>query len=79
MKAIFADSLKRHSNVCDGCFKVIYTLGINLARQKGIKYIFTGLSRGQWLSLPLILAGLGLVAWALWRPALGSVRTPAEA
>lgn len=47
MKAVFADSLKRHSNVCDGCFKVIYTLSINLARQKGIKYIFTGLSRGQ--------------------------------
>ena len=39
----------------------------------------TGLSRGQWLSLPLILAGFGLVAWALWRPALGSGRTPAEA
>ena len=47
MKAVFADSLKRKSNVCDGCFKVIYTLSINLARQKGIKYIFTGLSRGQ--------------------------------
>jgi phosphatidylglycerol:prolipoprotein diacylglycerol transferase len=41
--------------------------------------IDTGLSRGQWLSLPLILAGLGLVVWALWRPALGSVRKPAEA
>jgi phosphatidylglycerol:prolipoprotein diacylglycerol transferase len=39
----------------------------------------TGLSRGQWLSLPLIVAGLGLVAWALWRPELGSARKPAEA
>ncbi len=39
----------------------------------------TGLSQGQWLSIPLILVGLGLVAWALWRPALGSVRKPAEA
>ena len=39
----------------------------------------TGLSRGQWLSLPLMLAGLGLVAWALIRPELGSVRKPAEA
>ena len=47
MNAVFVDSLKRHSNVCDGCFKVIYTLSINLAREKGIKYIFTGLSRGQ--------------------------------
>jgi non-ribosomal peptide synthase protein (TIGR01720 family) len=47
MNAVFVDSLERHSNVCDGCFKVIYTLSINLARQKGIKYIFTGLTRGQ--------------------------------
>jgi amino acid adenylation domain-containing protein len=47
MNVIFADSLKRHSNVCNGCYKVIYTLSINMARQKGIRYIFTGLSRGQ--------------------------------
>lgn len=47
MNAVFVDSLMRHDNVCDGCFKVIYTLSINLARQKGIKYIFTGLTRGQ--------------------------------
>ena len=47
MNTIFVDSLRRHSNVCDGCFKVLYTLSINMAREKGIKYIFTGLSRGQ--------------------------------
>ncbi len=47
MNAVFVDSLKRHSNVCDGCFKVIYTLSINMARKQGIRYIFTGLSRGQ--------------------------------
>jgi acyl carrier protein len=47
MPAIFADSLRRHSNVCQGCFKTIYTLSMNLARKHGIKYIFTGLSRGQ--------------------------------
>ena len=47
MNAIFADSLARHSNVCHGCFKTIYTLSTNLARQKGIHTIFTGLSRGQ--------------------------------
>ena len=47
MNAVFVDSLVRHNNVCDGCFKVIYTLSINLAREKGIKYIFTGLTRGQ--------------------------------
>jgi phosphatidylglycerol:prolipoprotein diacylglycerol transferase len=39
----------------------------------------TGLSRGQWLSVPLILVGLGFVVWALRRPELGSVRKPAEA
>jgi phosphatidylglycerol:prolipoprotein diacylglycerol transferase len=32
----------------------------------------SGLNMGQWLSLPLILAGLALVAWALTRPALGA-------
>ena len=29
----------------------------------------TGLSMGQWLSIPLIVAGLGLVVWSLMRPA----------
>jgi amino acid adenylation domain-containing protein len=47
MDAIFADSLRRYSNVCNGCFKTIYTLSMNLAKQRGIKYIVTGLSRGQ--------------------------------
>ena len=47
MNAIFADSLRRHSNVCHGCFKTIYTLAINEARQRSINYIVTGLSRGQ--------------------------------
>lgn len=32
----------------------------------------TGLNMGQWLSIPLCLAGLALVAWALSRPALGT-------
>ncbi|MBT2135507.1 prolipoprotein diacylglyceryl transferase [Croceibacterium sp. LX-88] len=39
----------------------------------------TGLSRGQWLSIPLILAGLALMAWSLKRPALGSGIKPAAA
>ena len=30
----------------------------------------TGLSMGQWLSIPLILAGLAVVVWALRRPPL---------
>ena len=47
MPAIFADSLQRFSNVCNGCFKTIYTMAMNVARQRGIRYVITGLSRGQ--------------------------------
>ncbi|MEP7309043.1 MAG: amino acid adenylation domain-containing protein [Acidobacteriota bacterium] len=47
MNAIFRDSLMRFSNVCNGCFKTIYTLGMNRARDLGIPIIVTGLSRGQ--------------------------------
>ena len=37
----------------------------------------TGLSMGQWLSIPLVLAGLALAAWALSRPPLGAPARPA--
>jgi non-ribosomal peptide synthase protein (TIGR01720 family) len=47
MNDIFVDSLTRFSNVCNGCFKTIYTLSMNIARERGIKVICTGLSRGQ--------------------------------
>ena len=47
MNEIFADSLRRFSNVCNGCFKVIYTLSTKLAHEHGIRHVFTGLSRGQ--------------------------------
>jgi amino acid adenylation domain-containing protein/non-ribosomal peptide synthase protein (TIGR01720 family) len=47
MNEIFVDSLTRFSNVCNGCFKTIYTLSMNIARKRGIKVICTGLSRGQ--------------------------------
>ena len=47
INAIYVDSLKSFGNVCNGCFKTIYTLSMNLAYRKGIKYIVTGLSRGQ--------------------------------
>ncbi len=47
MNEIFVDSLRRFSNVCEGCFKTIYTLSTNLAVEHGIRYICTGLSRGQ--------------------------------
>lgn len=35
----------------------------------------TGLSMGQWLSLPLILAALVVIVWALRRPPLSGART----
>lgn len=38
----------------------------------------TGLSMGQWLSLPLILVALGVIVWALRRPPLAS-GSPAKA
>ncbi|MEM8964606.1 MAG: phosphopantetheine-binding protein, partial [Acidobacteriota bacterium] len=47
MDAIFRDSLARFSNVCNGCFKTIYTLGMQRARALGIPILVTGLSRGQ--------------------------------
>jgi amino acid adenylation domain-containing protein len=53
MNAIFADSLRRHSNVCNGCFKTIYTLGTRVALERGIPVIVTGLSRGQFFETRL--------------------------
>jgi len=47
MDAIFRDSLEKFSNVCNGCFKTVYTLSMRLAHEKRIKHIVTGLSRGQ--------------------------------
>ncbi|MBX2878359.1 MAG: amino acid adenylation domain-containing protein [Granulosicoccus sp.] len=53
MPDIFVDSLHRFSNVCNGCFKTIYTLGMQRAKALGIKTIFTGLSRGQFFETRL--------------------------
>ncbi|MEM7103980.1 MAG: amino acid adenylation domain-containing protein [Bacteroidota bacterium] len=53
MNTIFVDSLHRHSNVCNGCFKTIYTLSTKIALEKGIPYIVTGLSRGQFFETRL--------------------------
>ena len=37
----------------------------------------TGLSMGQWLTIPLILVGLGMMAWSLRRPEIAGGRKPA--
>jgi amino acid adenylation domain-containing protein len=44
---ILVESLRRFSNVCNGCQKVINTMSISLAVKHGISCIVTGLSRGQ--------------------------------
>ncbi|MEO1132516.1 MAG: amino acid adenylation domain-containing protein [Cyanobacteria bacterium J06639_1] len=53
MNEVFVDSLKQHCNVCNGCFKTIYTLSMKLAYEKGIPCIVTGLSRGQFFETRL--------------------------
>ncbi len=53
MNEIFVDSLNRHCNVCQGCFKTIYTLSTQLAVDKEIPFIVTGLSRGQFFETRL--------------------------
>ena len=53
MNEIFVDSLKRYSNVCNGCFKTIYTLSTKVAFDKKIPFIVTGLSRGQFFETRL--------------------------
>ena len=53
MNEIFVDSLERHSNVCNGCFKALYTLAVHTALHEGIPLIVTGLSRGQFFETRL--------------------------
>lgn len=47
MKQVFAESLKHESTVCGGCFRALTQLSTQLARQRGINVVITGLSRGQ--------------------------------
>ena len=53
MNEIFVDSLNRYANVCNGCFKTIYTLSMKLADEMSIPFIVTGLSRGQFFETRL--------------------------
>jgi acyl carrier protein len=53
MNAIFIDSLNTYQNVCNGCFKTIYTLSTQIAMEKEIPFIVTGLSRGQFFETRL--------------------------
>ncbi|NAS13238.1 non-ribosomal peptide synthetase [Poritiphilus flavus] len=53
MNKVFVDSLHRHANVCNGCFKVIYTLSTQIALERNIPFVVTGLSRGQFFETRL--------------------------
>ena len=54
MNEIFRDSLDRYSNVCNGCYKTIYTLAVARAHELGIPVVTTGLSRGQFFETRLV-------------------------
>ena len=54
MAEIFRDSLDRFANVCNGCYKTIYTLAVARAHELGIPVIVTGLSRGQFFETRLV-------------------------
>ncbi len=54
MNDIFRDSLDRYSNVCQGCYKTIYTIAVARAQAMGIPIIVTGLSRGQFFETRLV-------------------------
>lgn len=56
MNDIFRESLAEHSNVCQGCYKAIYTVATNRAAELNIPAIVTGLSRGQLFETRLVPA-----------------------
>ncbi len=71
-----------------GLLVAVFTIGMGLGRflmeffrepDAHLAYVVaeTGLSRGQWLSLPMIGIGLAVLAYALLRPAIGSSRAGA--
>ena len=71
-----------------GLLVAVFTIGMGLGRflmeffrepDAHLAYVVaeTGLSRGQWLSLPMIGIGLAVLVYALLRPAIGSTRAGA--
>ena len=71
-----------------GLLVAVFTIGMGLGRflmeffrepDAHLAYVVaeTGLSRGQWLSLPMIGIGLAVLAYALLRPTIGSTRAGA--
>ncbi len=50
------------------------TVELFRAPDEHLGFLLGGTTMGQWLSLPMLLAGLGLVLWSLSRPPLGERR-----
>ncbi|MCW5575947.1 MAG: prolipoprotein diacylglyceryl transferase [Burkholderiales bacterium] len=48
----------------------VFRFGVEYTREPDsfLGFLALGLTMGQWLSLPMVLAGAGLLAWALSRP-----------
>jgi hypothetical protein len=53
MNKIFVESLLTESNVCNGCFKAVNTLGTKIAADHNINLVINGLSRGQIFEIDL--------------------------
>jgi amino acid adenylation domain-containing protein len=47
MNKVFVESLHTNQDVCHGCWNTLNTLAAQLAHEKGINLIISGLSRGQ--------------------------------
>ncbi|HCC25599.1 MAG TPA: prolipoprotein diacylglyceryl transferase [Erythrobacter sp.] len=80
MLALFWQTRARYR---PGLLVAVFTIGMGLGRflmeffrepDTHLAYVVveTGLSRGQWLSLPMILIGVVVLVYALLRPATGS-------
>ncbi|WP_034273243.1 condensation domain-containing protein [Haloechinothrix halophila] len=46
-RKVFLESLRQHKSVCNGCFRSLLDLSTELAHERGIPSLVTGLSRGQ--------------------------------
>lgn len=47
MDEVFREGIRKNGSVCEGCFKILRTLSTMTAYEKNIKYVVSGLSRGQ--------------------------------
>lgn len=61
MNEVFRASLSSRSTTCDGCFRALTAVSTRLARERGIRVVITGLSRGQIMETklkPLFASGV---------------------